>query len=134
MTFNVTACLVIAGTLGGCGLWIASELRGWSLPLRLMLGICTVILAAMVSTIFSQLKAATREHYYGTVLTVLSRESKQGKEKLVANLLASYADHSKEPDRMKAVVELYRNVMAMSAQTPAKPTTTDEPQNLPRLR
>ena len=112
MTWHITALLVCVGAVIACSLWGIAEARNWRVPLRILLGVSAIFLVAAVSMAFSQMKAATREHYFRTVLLALSHEAAQGNADLVCKTLVSYAHNTEEHNDMRAVVELYRNLMA----------------------
>lgn len=110
MYLNFQANLVIAGAIFLCVLWIVAERKNWRLFWRVVIGVSAIIFVSQVMVAFCQLRAATREHYFRTVLFNLSHEAAAGQTNLVCKLLLDYGKDHKNArylDDMTAVNNLY---------------------------
>jgi len=111
MYLNFQANLVIAGAIFLCVLWIVAERKNWRLLWRGVIAVIAIIFISQVMVAFCQLRAATREHYFRTVLIVLSNEVSKGNTNLVCRMLGEYGHNNKVTNDMTEVVDLYRDLM-----------------------
>lgn len=120
ISFILFGCMLIV-----CALWLIAETKNWNVGVRVFLGVGAIIFVAAIAVAFSQVRSATREHYYRSVLVKLSREAVEGNRDFVCNSLERYSRDIDSQDDMKAIIDLYRSLQTWPQTLGARPKITN---------